>query len=186
MDFGVVLLQDRPGNPLQVLGLPAQLEVAGHRVHEALLTLEYLEGTGNAAAGEQRRAGDSPGDVGVGQAFPVRQTSGASDAEPVERGAGDRDRVGGARRIEPERPCAARGDRIRALRDVIEARVAHRRHVAQPALDLVGQGERGEEVASGCAGVFRRSEHRAEVVARVTGLAVREVAVVEVEVADQR
>src|SRR5207244_747186 len=64
-----------------------------------------------------------------------------------------------------------------------EARVAHWRHVAQPALHLVGQGERGEEVATRRAGVFRGGEHGPEVVARVTGLALREVAVVEVEVA---
>ena len=186
MDFGIVLLQNRLGDALEVLVLPIQLEVAGHGVHEAFLTLEHLKRTGDAATGEECGPRDSPADVSEGEAFPVRQRASAGDAERVECGARDRDRVRGAGGVEPERSRAAGGNRVRALRDVVEARVAHWRHVAQPALHLVGQGERGEEVATRRAGIFRGGEHGPEVVARVTGLALREVAVVEVEVAHER
>ena len=80
-------------------------------------------------------------------------------------------------------PAAAAYD---ALRRVVESLRPYRRLVREPALHLVGDGERGQQLPSGGARVLGRREHRREVVARVAGLARREVGVVEVEVANER
>ena len=69
---------------------------------------------------------------------------------------------------------------------MIEPLRPYRRLVREPAVHLVGDRKRGEELTSGGAGVLCRCEHGREVVARVARLAGGEVRVVEVEVADER
>ena len=124
--------------------------------------------------------------AGIGEPLPVRQLAGARHAQRVQRRAGDRDRVGGAPLIEAERARDPGGDRVGALRGVIEALGAHRRHLGQAVLDLVGDRQRGQQRATVGVRVLGRGEHRREVVARMAGLAGRQVGVVEVQVAHQR
>jgi hypothetical protein len=69
---------------------------------------------------------------------------------------------------------------------VVETLRSHGRLVREPALHLVGDGECGQELPAGGVRVLSRREHGGEIVARVAGLAGREVGVVEVEVADKR
>ena len=69
---------------------------------------------------------------------------------------------------------------------MVEALCSHRRLVREPALHLVGDGERGQQLAAGGIRILGRGEHGREVVARVAGLAGGEVGVVEIEVADER
>ena len=88
--------------------------------------------------------------------------------------------------VEAQRLRGAGGGGVRALGRVVEPLRAHGRLVGEPALHLVGDGERDEQLASRGVGVLRCGEHRSEVVARMAGLAGREVGVVEVEVADER
>jgi hypothetical protein len=69
--------------------------------------------------------------------------------------------------------------------DVVEPAGAHRRGLGEPALHLVGDRERGEQCGPVAVAVLPAGEHGGQVVAGVAGLAGGEVAVVEVEVADQ-
>src|SRR5689334_17695095 len=69
---------------------------------------------------------------------------------------------------------------------MVEAAVAHRRHVTQPALHLISDGQRGEQRTAVRLRQFRGREHGGDVVGWMTGLARREIAVIEIEVADER
>ncbi len=146
MDLGVVPLEDRPRHPLQVFLGPVDLEPAGDRVHEPLVALEDLQGAGDAAHGQERGVGAAKRGVGIGQALPVgeapvRVTRRALKAVPQMAMA-----LRGPRRVQPERLGDARGDRVGALRGVVETFGPHGRHVAQAALHLVGHGQRGQEI----------------------------------------
>ena len=88
--------------------------------------------------------------------------------------------------VEAERPRDAGGDGVGALRGVVKALGAHRRHLGQAVLDLVGDRQRGQQRATVGVRVLGRGEHGREVVAGVTRLTGRQVGVVEVQVADQR
>ena len=122
----------------------------------------------------------------IGEPLPVRELAGARDPQRVQRRAGDRDRVGGASRIEPERARNAGRDGVGALSGVVEALGAHRRDLGEAVLDLVGDRQRGQQRATVGVRVLGRGEHRSEVVARMAGLPGRQVGVVEVQVAHQR
>jgi hypothetical protein len=56
----------------------------------------------------------------------------------------------------------------------------------KPALHLVGDRKRGQQIAAGASGELGGRQHGGEVVTRMAGLAGCEVGIVEVEVADER
>ena len=91
-----------------------------------------------------------------------------------------------SRLVEAQRLRRAGGGGVGALGRVVEALRAYGCFVGEPALHLVGDRERGQQLAAGGVRVLGGRQHRREVVARVAGLAGREVGVVEVEVADER
>src|SRR5262249_10561675 len=71
MDLGVVPLQDRATDAIEILLLPVDLEGAADGVHEALVALEDLEGAGDASHREEGGVGGGLGDAGIGEALPV-------------------------------------------------------------------------------------------------------------------
>ena len=97
-----------------------------------------------------------------------------------------RDGVGGADGSRPSASGDAGGHGVGALGGVVETFVPHGRHVAQAALHLVSDGERGQEVPAGLRRRIRRRPGRRPVVAGMARLARGQVAVVEIEVANQR
>ena len=70
VDLGVVLLDDRPGHRLQVLGRPVEGVVTGQGL-EALVAFDDLLGAGDSAGGQQCRPGSLLGHVRVGEPLPV-------------------------------------------------------------------------------------------------------------------
>ena len=62
---------------------------------------------------------------------------------------------------------------------------AHRGDIAEAALHLISDRQRGEKIGAGAAGIFARREHRAQIVAGMAGLLRSKIAVVEIQVADQ-
>src|SRR5262247_3506807 len=69
---------------------------------------------------------------------------------------------------------------------MVEPPCAHRRHIAQPALYLVGYGERGQEFAPAPARILRGRQRRPQVVARMAGLSFGQVTVIEIQIAHER
>src|ERR1039458_2097757 len=55
MDLRVVLLNRGPPHTSEVLSGPGHLEIAGDSIHEALVSLNYLERTRNTMLGQQCR-----------------------------------------------------------------------------------------------------------------------------------
>ncbi len=100
--------------------------------------------------------------------------------------AGYVDAVGGLHRGETKGPRDSRSHRTRPLRRVVESPGSHRRHVGEAALDLIGHGQGGEKLLSAPSCILAGSKYRCQIVTGVTGLARGEVAIVEVQVADQR
>ena len=78
VDLGVVLLEDRPRDALEILLRPVDLEPAGDGVHEPLVALEDFERTGDAAHGQERGVRAAERGVGIGQPLPVRERAGAA------------------------------------------------------------------------------------------------------------
>ena len=138
MDLGVELLEDGPRHRLKILLGPVDLELPGDRVHEALVSLEHLARAGDAPHREKGGVGGAERGGRVGQPFPVRELAGAGDAERVERGPGDRDRVGAALLIEPQRARDAGGHGIGPLRGVVKALRPDRSDLGETILHLVG------------------------------------------------
>jgi hypothetical protein len=67
---------------------------------------------------------------------------------------------------------------------VVETCGPHRSHIAEAALHLVADRESGHEFTAGTVRIFDRGEHRSQIVARMTGLSLTEIAVIEVQVTD--
>src|SRR5262245_43828320 len=68
---------------------------------------------------------------------------------------------------------------------MVEASRAHRRFVAQPALRLVGYGERRHEFAPAYTRIFGRRQRRSKVVAWMAGLSFSQVTVIEIQIAHE-
>ena len=186
VDLGVVALEEGAPDALEVLPFPVDLEVAGDRVHEALVPFEHLRRAADPTRGEEDSLDGAEGGEGVGEPLPLRQLAGAGHAQRVQRRAGDRDRVRRLRLAEAKRLGRAGRGGVGALGRVVEPLRPHRRLVGEPALHLVGDRECGQQFPAGGVRVLGRREHGREIVARMAGLAGGEVGVVEVEVADER
>ncbi len=185
VELRIVLLHAGPPHPLQVLPGPVDSEAAGDRLHEALVALEDQGRAGDPARRQEGGVGAGGGGVGVGQALPVGEGPGAGDPQRVEGGPADGQGVGGAPRIQPQGPGDARRHGIGALGGVVEPPGPHGGHIGKPTLHLVGHRQRRQQGAPVPARIFGGGQHRPQVVAGVAGLAGGDVAVVEVEVADQ-
>ena len=186
VNLGVVALEERAADALEVLVLPGDLEGPGDRLDEALVPLEHLGRAGDAAGGEEGRLDGAEGRERKREPFPLRERARPGHAQRVQRRARDRDRVRRLRLAETQRLRRPGRGGIGALRGVVEALRPHRRFVREPALNLVGDRERRQQLPSGRLRVLGGREHGCEVVTRVAGLTGREVGVVEVEVAHQR
>ena len=79
------------------------------------------------------------------------------------------DRVGRLLLTEAQGPRGAGRDGIGEDARMIEPFRHDRQHARQATLDLIGGGERREEVAPAAIGVLGGGEDRAEVIARMTG-----------------
>src|SRR6266704_1577975 len=136
MDFGVVFLDDRPGYAFQSFRTPVDLEPASNRVHKAFVSLESFERTGDAALRKKSGMKAAGCSIWISKPFPVRQCACARDTKRVEGRAANGDGIGSSQPVKTERARYSSCDRVRALGRMIEALVADRRHIAQPALDL--------------------------------------------------
>ncbi len=126
------------------------------------------------------------GSVGIGQPFPVRERAGTGDAQGVKGRATDSDRIGSADGVQPKRSGNAGRYGIGALGRVVETLVPHWGYVAQAALHLVGDGERGQKLPAGLGCVFGGGQDGRHIVTGMARLPSGQVAVIEVEVPDQR
>src|SRR2546425_1490639 len=120
MDLRVVLLQDRPGDPLQVLAGPVDMELTCNRVHEALVPFEHFLRPRDPPHRQERSVGPAEARVRVREPLPVGEASRTGDPERVECGPRDRDRVRGLRRVEAKGLGDPPRDRVRALGRVVE------------------------------------------------------------------
>jgi hypothetical protein len=186
MDLCVVLLQTGASYRLEVLGCPVDDERPGNGVLESLVAFEDLARAGDAHAGQQCRVHAFLGDLRIRQTLPVRELPGPGHAQRVVRGAGDRDRVGRLRLIQPQRAGGPRGHRVRALGGVVESLGSDGCHVGETSVDLIGAGQRGKEIPAATTHALRRSQHSPKIVRRMVGLTGRKVAVHEVQVPTQR
>ena len=109
----------------------------------------------------------------------------AAHSQGIECSAADSEGVRSSFPIEPQPFGNSRCDRIRSLGCMIESRRPDRRYIAQSALHLVGYRQRGEKVAPRAVRVLARSQHRAEIIARMTSLPLRQITVVEIQVSNQ-
>ncbi len=116
----------------------------------------------------------------------MRQRTRASHTQCIERGTADRERVGGSGHIKSQRARHTGGDGIGPLRRVVETGRPNRGFVAQAALHLIGHGERHQQIAPAPVGVLAGGQHGRQVVARVARLPFGQVAVVVIEVPDER
>ena len=150
-----------------------------------MLPFEDLGWAGDAACREEDGFDGAEGGERVRKALPLRERAGTGHPERVQCCSGDRDGIPGLRLGKAERLRRPSRGRVRALGRVVETLVSHGGLVGEAAVHLIGDRERRQELAPGRARVLGRREHRRQVVARVAGLAGREVGVVEVEVADE-
>src|SRR5579872_5647981 len=119
----------------------------------------------------------------VGKAFPVGKFSRSRHPQGIQGGATDRNRVCSPTSIQTEGASHSSSDSVGTLHCVIESRRAHRRYVAQAALNLVSNRESAHKIAAAGVCIISGRKYRRQVVAGMACLALREVAVVEVEVA---
>ena len=68
---------------------------------------------------------------------------------------------------------------------MIKASGADWRHIAQPALHLVGDGQGSEKLTALPSCILSRRQHRRQIVARMTGLVLGEVTVIKIEITDE-
>src|SRR5437763_11288560 len=93
MKLSVVLLDTGMSHGLKVLLRPVQLKVSGNGIHQALVALEDFQRTRNAAHGKEGGVSSSKSGVRISQPFPVREASGAGDAQGIIGCSTDRDSV---------------------------------------------------------------------------------------------
>ena len=116
----------------------------------------------------------------------MAEIAGAGDAQRHVCGAGDRDCIGDLCGIEPQRLSCCGGSGESTLGCVIESLSAHRRNIGETGVNLVGDGERGQELCAARVDALGCGEHRTEVVGGVVGFTLREVRIHEIEVAAER
>jgi hypothetical protein len=173
-----------------VVGAPPSTETRDvelavrHLREEAHLALEDRRRTRHPLCGEKRRQDAVARGVGEGRSLPHRELAGAGLAHRHVRHGGDALRVDEGGGVEAEQPSRPERRREGAVADVVPSLGADAPGVGQPALDLVGEDRGRDQVAAARARDLRRCQDRGPVVARV-GRLLREVGVVEVEVADQ-
>ena len=129
--------------------------------------------------------GRRPGDGCRLKAFPLRHPAGARYPQRVRHGAGHAQRVRDRVRVQTEGAARAGSDRIRELRRMVESLLGDWRQLHEPALDLIGDCQRGQEVAAVGVRVLGRGEDAGEIVRRMARFASRHEVVHEVEVADE-
>ena len=69
---------------------------------------------------------------------------------------------------------------------MVETCCPHRSDIAEAALNLVGDRESGHEVTASAIRVFRCRQDRRQIIARMAGFTLGKIAVIEVEVSNQR
>src|SRR5260370_22257761 len=159
VEFGVVLLDAGARDRLQILLLPVNFETTGDALHEAFVSLEDLERTGNPTHGKKGRVGGAESSVGIGQAFPIGEPAGTSDAQGVERSATNRNSVCRLMLVELQRLGDSGGYGVCSLRGVIKTSGSHRSNVRETALDLIGHCQCSEEILATAPGMLACSEH---------------------------
>ena len=184
MNLRVVFLENGGRYAFKILLRPIDQEASRDGVHEAFVAFKDFQWSRNTSHCQKRRKRASGGGVRVRQPLPVREFARASDPQGIESRAADADGVGGLHVIERERFRNSRCHGVGPLRRVVETCGPHRSHIAEAALHLVADRESGQEVTTGTVRVFDRGKHRSQIVARMTGLSLTEIAVIEVQVAD--
>jgi hypothetical protein len=87
--------------------------------------------------------------------------------------------------VELQDPGDARSYRIGALDRMVKSSCPDWGNIAQSALDLIGNRQRGHEVTTCGPDVFAGGQDRSQIVAGVTGFPLGQVAIIEIEVAYQ-
>ena len=172
---------------VEILVRPVDGEASRDGVHKSLFALEDLKRAGDPTHRKKRSKGATKcGSVGIGQALPVRQFPGPSDAQRVKSGAADADSIGGPVANRAPALWNTRGDSVSALGRMVESCRPNGSNVTEPALHLVGD----RQERSGSRGRFRprtlaAASTGAEIIARMARLARGQITIVEVEIADQ-
>ncbi len=130
--------------------------------------------------------GSAESGVRVGKPLPVGYPPGPCNPQGIESRPANGDGVHRPLLVKKECLRNSGSYRIGTLRRVVEAPVPHRRHVAQADVNLISDGEGRHQLFPAQTGKFGSRQHRAEIVAGVAGLPLCQVAVVEVQVTDQR
>ena len=151
---------------------------------EAQVAFEDRAGAGHAFAGEHGGEDALAGGVGEGAAFPVGQLPYSGLAQGGAGDAGDVQGPAGAIEIEAHDAGRGGGGGEAAVGDVVPADLAKAGGVAEAALDLVGDDDRGDELAAVGITRFCDGQCGGNVVAGVCGL-LGEIRVVVVQIADQ-
>lgn len=115
----------------------------------------------------------------------MRKRSSTCDPQRVEGGTADGDGMSSLTVIKPKGSCYACSSGISTLCCVIKAFTAHRRSFRKTALHLVGHGQCSEELFTISPRIFTCGQNGAQIIARMTRLALGEEAIVEIQVANQ-
>src|ERR1019366_6321211 len=102
MNLCVVLLNRGSSHTSEIFSGPAHFEIACDSIHEALISLNHLERTGDTELGQQGGTGATGSHVRIGEPFPMRQFSGPGHPQGVESCSADSDCVRGLGRVEPK------------------------------------------------------------------------------------
>ena len=103
MNFSIVFLHDCPSGALQVFRRPVDMKFTGNRLHEALVPFENFWRSGYPAHGQERSVGAAAGSIGISEAFPMRECTGAGDPERIERSPADGDGIRCSSLVKTER-----------------------------------------------------------------------------------
>src|SRR5690348_17159796 len=91
----------------------------------------------------------------------------------------------GSCRVQLQGPCNSRCERKCALGDVIESLRAYRSHLAEAALDLVGDSQRRQKFAAAALRKLTGGQHGSDIVAGMTCLSSGQKAIIEIQIANQ-
>ena len=162
-----------------------QIERPRHQLHEALLALKDRGWPAHALLGEDGGEHAVPCGIRKGAGLPHGEGSHSRLPQRHVGHAGEIDRLDrlGLRQLQH----LGRGQRGRkgTVRHMVPPARPERRSVAQPALDLVGEGDGLNGLLAGSMGRLCNGQDRRDIVRRMRGL-LRQVGVVKVQVADQR
>ncbi len=152
-------------------------------LNEAHLTLEQWRRASHSQGGELGGKDAVAGGEGECAALPHREFSSAGESQSRAGRAGDSQRMESLLTIKPSQPGRGQGCRDRAVGRVVPTTATNAGRVAEPALDLVGDGGGRDPLGAGGLGRFSSGHHGGPVVTRVRRFE-REVRIVAIEVAD--